>query len=88
MLDTESRPRALAEVNCFIKGVQTDDSPGHIEAAVVGARSKRLLYPYMLYSSQEEIATLQSTTPIRFGRVTITRLYVSGQTMDAITAAL
>ena len=87
MLDTESRPRALAEVNCFIKGVQTVDSPGHIEAAVVGARSKRLLYP-LLYSSQEEIATLQSTTPIRFGRDTITRLYVSGQTMDAITAAL
>ena len=47
MLGTECQPRALAEVNCFMKGVQTVDSPGHIEAAVVGARSKRLLYPYV-----------------------------------------
>jgi len=34
----------LAEVNCFMKEFRR--LTAHIEAAVVGARSKRLLYPY------------------------------------------
>ena len=66
MLDTEYRPRALAEVNCFMKGVQMVDSPGHIEAAVVGARSKRLLYPY-IPPRRKKLQHFKSTIPIRFG---------------------